>query len=143
MFKPIRIFLLAAIFLLSACGGGSSSGGGGEVTYKGTYKVNGVATGGSPATASTSGTFSATVKGDVITITLDDGSVVSAQITGADLFSISVSIVGLIEGCTSGTISISGQRPDGTTFSAIITGNKVVCDGIGIAVTGSLSGSGG
>lgn len=72
MSRFIQALLLSSLLFLSACGGGSSSGGGSGESYTGTYSIS-LSTGSSLARGS--GTFTAVVRGNEVTVTFDDGTV--------------------------------------------------------------------
>lgn len=143
MFKSLKIFFLSCVLLLTACGGGSSSGGGsgsGEV-YKGTYSLLLFIKDNPAGSIRGSGTFSAVVNGDSITITFDDGTVFKGEYENFDVVSLKESVVGAVEECSSGTINLLVGRPDGSTISAIVSSTNVVCQGSSVSVSGSLKGA--
>lgn len=140
MSKFVQAFWLSGLLFVSACGGGSSSGGGSGETYTGTYSVT-LSTGSSLARGS--GTFTAVVSGNKVTVTFDDGTIFTGQFNPAGIArSDDRSIVGVVEGCTSGTIHVSILgRPDDGTIDGVIGGDAIVCDGTNFSIVGSLDGA--
>lgn len=140
MSKFVQAFLLSSLLFLSACGGGSSSGGGSGGTYTGTYSVT-LNTGSSFIKGS--GTFTAVVSGNKVTVTFDDGTIFAGEFNSAGVArSEDRSVVGVVEGCTSGTIHVTILgRPDDGTIGGLIGGDAIVCDGTSFSIVGTLKGA--
>lgn len=140
MFRFVQAVLLSSVLLLSACGGGSSGGGGSAMTYTGTFTLL-LGSGGSLVDTE-SGTFTAVVSGNSMTVTFSDGTEFSGEFNPNGAITMSRSIVGAVDGCTSGTLQVSFfGRPDGSPISGVIGSENVVCNGASFTVTGTLKGT--
>jgi hypothetical protein len=138
MHRLIQAILLSGMLLLTACGGGSS-GGGGSGTYAGTYSVS-LRAGGTFVRGS--GTYTATISGNSITVRFDDGTVFSGEVRRSGEFvtgSATGTVVGFVDGCTSGTVrfSIFPFKPGDGTFGGIIGGENIVCNGTRFEIFGT------
>jgi hypothetical protein len=140
MFRFVQVFVFSSLLLLSACGGGSSSGGGSGLVYTGEFSIT-LSAGSNFAREK--GGLTATVKGNFVTITFDDGTVFSGEVKKSGdirIGSLRQSVVGAIDGCTAGTIRISVfLKPEERSIFGLIGGDDIVCEGTSFNLVGNLN----